>query len=188
MNDTQRRDAMTLVDESLLERLQLGERDAFETVVRSHYEGVWRQQYLLCNDAELAADLTQETFLEAWRGIHAFRGKSSLRTWLYTIAARVWHRKVLLKRRETLPLTESLVAKEDPPEEITLRQFTQEAISRALLQVPDAVRAVLILHYRQEMTHAEIADALGLPLGTVKTRLYDGLRRLRRILSEEEAQ
>lgn len=170
-------------EESLLRQLHEGERSAFEQVVRTHYEGIWRQQYLLCNDAELAADLTQETFLEAWRGIPGFQGRSSLRTWLYTIAARVWQRKVLRKRETLLfPLTDTLPATDDAPEDVALHHVEMEAITRALCDLPEELRAVLVLHYRQEMTHSEIAEALGLPLGTVKTRLYAGLTRLRRLL------
>ena len=171
-------------EEPLRQRLREGERTAFEAVVAMHYSSVWRQQYFLCGDADLAADLTQETFIEAWRSIKGFKGRSTLRTWLYTIATRVWRRKVLSRCQPKIdPLPDSLVAETPEPEEAALYLLQQESVARALQKLPADLRAVLVLHYRQEMTHSEIADALSLPLGTVKTRLYEGLRRLRRMLT-----
>jgi RNA polymerase sigma-70 factor, ECF subfamily len=171
-------------EEPLLQRLREGERTAFETVVSRHYSAVWRQQYFLCGDADLAADLTQETFIEAWRSLAGFKGRSTLRTWLYTIAARVWRRKVLSRcQPKWEPLPDTLVSELPEPEAAALHLVQEETIARALQKLPADLRAVLVLHYRQEMTHSEIADALSLPLGTVKTRLYEGLRRLRKMLT-----
>src|SRR5688572_20809865 len=106
---------------SLLQRLREGERAAFETVVAMHYATVWRQQYFLCGDRDFAADLTQETFIEAWRSIAGFKGRSTLKTWLYTIATRVWRRKVLSRCQPKMDsLTETLVARTPEPEAAAL--------------------------------------------------------------------
>ncbi|GAB4460570.1 MAG: sigma-70 family RNA polymerase sigma factor [Armatimonadaceae bacterium] len=171
----------------LIARLRNGEQAAFEAVVQAHYQSVWRQHYLFCGDADLAADLTQETFLQAWRSIGNFRGQSALRTWLYTIATRVWQRKGKpLVCRSVVPLPKTLHTESPEPEEIAVGNIEQEAITIALRHLPDDMRVTLILFYRQELTHAEIAEALGIPVGTVKSRIYDGVRRLRRILTPGE--
>lgn len=174
-------------DAKLLKRLRDGERTAFEMVVQTHYQSIWRQHYLLCGDADLAADLTQETFLQAWRSIGAFRGQSALRTWLYTIGTRVWQRKgrPLLYRSE-VPFPKTLPTDVAEPSELALEHIEQETIMQTLHRLPDDTQLALILFYRQGFTHSEIADALGVPLGTVKSRIYDGIRRLRTILTQPE--
>jgi RNA polymerase sigma-70 factor (ECF subfamily) len=174
-------------DAKLFKQLKAGERTAFETIVQAHYGSVWRQHYLLCGDADLAADLTQETFLQAWRSIGSFRGQSTLRTWLYTIGARVWQRKGRpLICRATMPLPKTLHTDEPEPESLALQHIQWDAITVALQSLPDDMRLALILFYRQELSHSEISEALGVPIGTVKSRIYEGVRRLRRLLNQPE--
>lgn len=171
-------------DKKLLWRLRAGEREAFEQTVLQHYQSVARQLYLLCGDFDTAADLTQETFVEAWRSLPAFRGESSLRTWLHTIAVRVWHRtRVQRPQRNIEPQPASPV---DSPENALEQVLQVETLTCALRRLPDTQREVLVLCYRQEMSHAEVARALNIPVGTVKSRLHEGLKHLRRLLGPLE--
>jgi RNA polymerase sigma-70 factor (ECF subfamily) len=173
-----------------LERLRRGDRDACEAMVRRHYLSVWRQHYLLCGEGEEAADLTQETFIEVWRSLGSFAGRSSVRTWVHTIAVRVWSRKSRKFAATNGPaIPESLPSVAPSPEAEALRALQHDAIACALRRLPEEQRVVVVLHYRQEMTHPEIAAALNIPLGTVKSRMHEGMRRLRRVLGgtvEEE--
>src|SRR5438270_7833026 len=83
---------MQISEAQLLRRLRENDRAAFEEVVERHYRSIYQQLWHLCGETETAADLTQETFVQAWRSLHSFQGRSTLRTWLFTIAVRVWHR------------------------------------------------------------------------------------------------
>jgi RNA polymerase sigma-70 factor (ECF subfamily) len=180
---------MTTDDEKLLRQLRAGERDAFEHVVLLHYECVWRQHFLVCGSRDTAADLTQETFVEAWRSLPTFGGRAALRTWLHTIAVRVWHRflakqppaPAFLDALETLPDRSAAT-----PHQAAEHVLRAETLSCALLRLPPAQREVLVLCYRQQLSHAEAARALGVPVGTVKSRLHEGLKRLRRLLGPSE--
>jgi RNA polymerase sigma-70 factor (ECF subfamily) len=169
----------------LIRQMRARERPAFEATIERHYESVYRQHWLLCGDRDLAADLTQETFVEAWKSLPTFSGRSRLRTWLHTIAVRVWHRHLSRLRSAAERPVEMDMEMADPglgPEEIIEERLTQEAVSYALGRLPDEQRETLVLFYRQEMKYQEIATATGVPLGTVKSRLHEGLKRLRRLL------
>jgi RNA polymerase sigma-70 factor, ECF subfamily len=182
-------------DLRLLRRLRAGEQAAFETVVRLHYESVWHQQFLLCGCRELAADLTQETFLQAWRALPTFAGRASLRTWLYTIAVRVWQRALAKQQRGGAPLATTLLSEQLDavpdraavvPERAAGQALLAESVTCALLRLPPAQREIIVLCYRQHLSHAEAARALQIPLGTVKSRLHEGLKHLRRLLGSLE--
>jgi RNA polymerase sigma factor (sigma-70 family) len=175
-------------DSRLFARLRAGEVAAFESVMCQHYESVWRQLYLLCQDPEKAADLTQETFIEAWCSVPKFAGRSKVRTWLYTIAVRVWQRKGR-SLPETALSEEAWEAFPDASaitESVALQTLFSEAITGAIGRLPEDLRVIVVLHYRQEMTQREIATALQIPLGTVKSRQKEALRRLRVMLYKEE--
>lgn len=171
-------------DKKLLQRLRAGEREAFEQTVQQNYQSIARQLYLLCGDFDTAADLTQETFVEAWRSLPSFRGESSLRTWLYTIALRVWHRaRTQRPQRDADSRPDFSTAS---PENVIEQVLRAETLACALQRLPDTQREVLVLCYRQEMSHAEVARALSIPVGTVKSRLHEGLKHLRRLLGPVE--
>lgn len=180
---------MTTNDADLLRRLRAGERDAFEQTVLHHYESVWRQHFLLCGSRETAADLTQETFVEAWRALPTFKGRSALRTWLHTIAVRVW-RRFLAKQPPVPARPEVLDTLPDrsaaTPHQAAEHVLRAQTLACAVLRLPPAQREVLVLCYRQQLSHAEAACALGVPVGTVKSRLHDGLKHLRRLLGPLE--
>ena len=175
---------MTTEENELIRRLRTGDRTTFEAGVQTHYESVWRQHLLLCGSRDRAADLTQETFLEAWRSVRKFRGEASLRTWLHTIAVRVWQRSLATKWPEAVSaeMLDTFPDQAPTPDTAITQTLLQESVTCALRKLPEHQRVVLVLCYRQEMTHTEVARALNIPVGTVKSRLHDGLRHLRRLL------
>lgn len=83
---------MSWNDAQLVRRLKSGERAAFEAVIERYYQNVFGQMWHLCHDTELAADLTQDTFEQAWKSLDTYDGNASVRTWIGTIAIRVWYR------------------------------------------------------------------------------------------------
>jgi RNA polymerase sigma-70 factor, ECF subfamily len=177
---------MRITDSQLVRRLQANDRAAFEDVVERYYGRVYRQLWHLCGQVETAADLTQETFVQAWKSLPSFQGRSGLRTWLYTIAVRVWQRwKERSSGHEHLLLDELADTLPDPdgdPAALAETHHLQEAVREALQRLPEAYREALVLFYLQGMKYQEIADALGIPLGTVKSRLHGGLQRIKTLL------
>jgi len=177
-------------DSRFLQCLRAADPEACETIVRLHWESVYRQHWLLCHDEDLSADLTQETFVEAWKSVRGFRGESNIRTWLHTLAVRVWQRYQSKRLPQPMNVTAlEVLADSHPGPEATAEQLvTQERVQAALQRLPDAQRESIVLFYHQEMKYEEIATAVGIPVGTVKSRLHEGLKRLRQLLGTEEHQ
>lgn len=173
-------------DPQLLRRLKAKEREAFEEVVERLYQPVYRQLWHLCGAAEVAADLTQETFVQVWKSLPTFAGRSSLRTWISVIAVRVWRRwRQGSGQGETVPLEEVAETLPDPglsPAAALDLYCEQEAVRGALIALPAIYREALVLFYLQWLKYHEIAQALDIPLGTVKSRLHGGLLRMRAAL------
>lgn len=180
---------MIVNDGRRIRRLKGGDRAAFEDVVSRHYQSVYRQLWHLCGHEQTAAELTQETFVQAWKSLDSFSGRAALRTWLYTIAVRVWHRWKNSHdepTRENAPpenWAESLRDFSPGPAQLLETQATQQEVQTALQQLPPPYREVLVLFYIQGLKYREVAEALEIPLGTVKSRLHEGLQQMRALLT-----
>lgn len=171
-------------------RLQAGDPRAFDVVVRRHHASVFRQLWHLCGNAETAADLTQETFMQAARSIRSVRSSASLRAWLGTILLRVWGRWVQGEHAASQIPTVAIEALGDEladpaagPAERLLSETA--AVRAAVLSLTDACRVPVVLHYYAGLKYHEIADVLGVPIGTVQSRLQDALRQLRVRLDDD---
>ena len=183
-------------DESdLVTELQGGSESAFDWLV-THYHGpVFGLIAGLVGDGTEAADITQEVFLKAFRGLGNFRRGSSLRTWLYRIAvreainARRWwwrhHRQQtsLESEREDGPQTIEI---EDPavsPLDLAESSEMQQIVRRGLHQVPEVFRSAVMLRDLEGMSYEEVAEVLDVSVGTVKSRILRGRQALREILA-----
>jgi RNA polymerase sigma-70 factor (ECF subfamily) len=161
------------------------DREAFARLVRRHQSMVRSVlRRLARGDHGLADDLAQETFLLAWRNIRSFRYDARFSTWLYRIALNAWlsHAR---KRREVL-LDDPDDAPAPPPPEEGIPAADRIDLERALAELPDGERAAIAACYYADLTHEEAAEALGIPLGTVKTHILRAKARLRAKLGEEE--
>ena len=177
-------------DAQLIRRLQVGERAAFEIVVEHHYQSVFRQLWHLCHDSELAADLTQDAFERAWKSLDTFAGRANVRTWIHTIAVRVW----LRWKAEHPAVNVSIEAWAEVLPDLALnpaQQLEQSAcnaqLQRALGQLPAPMRETLLLFYLHDLKYREIALALDVSIGTVKSRIHNGLKQLKALLEAHEA-
>jgi RNA polymerase sigma-70 factor (ECF subfamily) len=183
-------------DESdLVTELQGGSESAFDWLV-THYHGpVFGLIAGLVGDPCEAADITQEVFLKAFRGLGNFRRGSSLRTWLYRIAvrealnARRWwwrhHRQQtsLEVEREDGPQTIEI---EDPavsPLDLAESSEMQQIVRRGLHQVPEVFRSAVMLRDLEGLSYEEVAEVLDVSVGTVKSRILRGRQALREILA-----
>lgn len=182
-------------DESeLVTRLQAGSDAAFDWLVTYYHSSVYNLVYGILSDQADAADVTQEVFLHAFRGIHGFRRGSSLKTWLYRISVRqaLNHRRWFWRHhRQQVSidtddhLNNSIFELQDneatPFEQFATREM-QETVRRALAAVPTLFRSAVILRDLEGLAYEEIAEVLEVSVGTVKSRILRGRRMLKEIL------
>jgi RNA polymerase sigma-70 factor (ECF subfamily) len=179
----------------LVTELQSGSETAFDWLV-THYHGpVYGLIAGLVGDAGEAADITQEVFLKAFRGLGSFRRGSSLRTWLYRIAvrealnARRWwwrhHRRqtsIESDEENGAPKFE-IEDRGESPLDLAESNETQRMVRRGLQQVPEVFRGAVILRDIEGMSYEEVAEVLDVSVGTVKSRILRGRQSLREILA-----
>jgi RNA polymerase sigma-70 factor (ECF subfamily) len=156
-----------------------GDRAAFAELVRRHQGKVRGLLLRLCSDRTLADDLAQEVFLRAYRGLVGFEGRSAFGTWLYRIAYNVYlNQRTRVRRFSVLP--EDYDGRAAPDDALSApRADLRKDLAAAVSELPDRYRAVVILYYLEEVSYPEIAEILGVPLGTVKTHLHRAKRLLR---------
>ncbi|MGO1069866.1 RNA polymerase sigma factor [Lysobacter sp. CA199] len=164
-------------DEWLAVRCQLGEREAFDALVRRWHGPIRGYARRLCGEDELADEIAQDTWLRVLRGMPGLRDAARLRAWLFGIARRAAMDR--LRGRYAEPAHEhelDSISGEDPAPEQTM---DLELLQRGLHRLPAMEREVLSLHYLQGLALDEIAQVLERPLGTVKSRLHRARGRLR---------
>jgi RNA polymerase sigma-70 factor (ECF subfamily) len=164
---------------------QRGDREAFDRLVERYQRSVYHLCYRYTGGHEDANDLAQETFLRAWRSIGRFRGDSAFSTWLYRIAVNACLNHRAVRRLPTQEVTEALP---DPSRGALSRVEGEEEAERvrgAIADLPEKQRATLILKVYHELSHEEVARALGSSVGTVKSNLFHALANLRRRLGAE---
>jgi RNA polymerase sigma-70 factor (ECF subfamily) len=160
-------------DAELVSRAQSGDRNAFSELVSKHARGVMNVVYRMCGDALIAEDAAQETFIRAWQNFSSYRPQTPLRNWLYRIAFNAGM-DMLRKEKRILPNDIDDLHLEDAqpgPEILVLQQERTALVQKAILSLPDASRAVLVLREYEGLSYHEIADALDIPVGTVMSRL-----------------
>lgn len=170
-----------------------GDQDAFEQLVRAYEKRVFALTLRMCGSPEDAAEAAQEAFLAVWQGLGSFRGESSFSTWLYRLASNACVDLLRREGRHRAAAGPSLDDRElnmdaaDPaptPQEAAERTELRERIEEGLRRLPEEYRQVLILREMHQLSYEEIAAALCLDLGTVKSRISRGRQRLRKILLE----
>jgi RNA polymerase sigma-70 factor (ECF subfamily) len=155
----------------LIGEAKCGDRAAFGELVRYHREGVINIVYRMCGDPQLAEDAAQEAFIRAWQHLPGYQPRSPFRNWLYRIATNV-ALDTLRRERETVQL--EAVQLQSPtagPERSYDRNEQAEQVRAAVLALPEASRAVLVLREYEGFTYKQIAATLGIPIGTVMSRL-----------------
>ncbi|HJQ13351.1 MAG TPA: sigma-70 family RNA polymerase sigma factor [Anaerolineales bacterium] len=178
----------TAVNEiELVFRAKNGERNAFSELVCIHAQGVRNLIYRMYGNAQIAEDAAQETFIQAWLHLHSYRSQMSLRNWLYRIAVNA-ATDMLRKEKRILPGDLEDLQLSDPqpgPEAVAFQEERTALIQKAVLSLPDACRAVLVLREYEGFSYQEIADALEIPVGTVMSRLNYARKLLRNNLEQK---
>ena len=180
---------MELTDSQLIERTLGGEPDAFNLLVRRWERQIYGLTLRMLGRDEEAKDATQETFLSAYRNLSKFRGEAKFSSWIYRIALNICNTRLRSRSKITVSLDEQReltgleIAAEgaDLGSGIQQEQITRH-VRRALQGLPAEMRQVIIMKEYEGLKFSEIADVLGIPISTVKTRMYTGLTELRKRL------
>lgn len=154
----------------------------FDALVRAHNGDLYRYAYWLCGDSSLAQDLTQETFLRAWRSLDALREPDAAKAWLITILRREHARLYERKRLETTDIGELEL---DDRDSLTPEQLGEDSIVRAaMLQLEPKYREPLLLQVLGGFSCDEIARELGLGAAAVMTQLFRARQKLKSLLAD----
>lgn len=178
-------------EQSRIASARNGDEAAFGELVQKYQKRVYALTVRMCPTPELAEEAAQEAFLSAWQGLPFFRGDAAFSTWLYRLASNACVDLLRKERRhQGTSLDDDTVGAEIPdtkptPEEAAETKELRAQIEAGLRQLSPEHRAVLILREIQQLSYDEIADALSLDLGTVKSRISRGRRQLRNFLMEQ---
>lgn len=183
------------VEAELLARAQTGDPEAFCELGRAHETRLYRQALALGHDPRLAEELTAETLVEGWRSLARFDGSCRFSTWLYAILLHRYHKAVRRPRSRPIPFSDLETADADaaatlpaapadspscPSRDLREREQAAELLA-AIATLPDKHQPVVLLRFYEDAALVEIASALGISLGTVKSRLHHALEKLRQI-------
>jgi RNA polymerase sigma-70 factor (ECF subfamily) len=186
-------------DLQLVERVQKGDKSAFDLLVLKYQHRVLKLVSRFVSDAAEAQDVAQEAFLKAYRALPSFRGDSAFYTWLYRIAINTAKNALVSNRRRPVDFDLDLQDPEqydrnaklkdvDTPEGVLLTDEIRETVERAMQQLPEDLRTAIVLREIEGLSYEEIAEAMDCPVGTVRSRIFRAReaidKRLRPLLDE----
>jgi RNA polymerase sigma-70 factor (ECF subfamily) len=179
-------------DEELVARCRGGDTESFNTLIRRWERPIYALAYRIIGHEDEARDVCQETFLRAFRGLRGFKGQARFSSWLYRITLNLCRDWIRRQRRtpvvpapdgvDLIELADARAAPTEQAEDLIARQDLNRSVVKAMRLLSEEQRTAVILKEYHGLTFQEIADLLGCPLSTVKTRLYQGLTMLRREL------
>lgn len=185
MNDLARQD-----ERLLIARAQRGDTAAFEVLVTHHAQLVYNLALRTLQNQQEAEDVAQEAFVRAWRGLPRFRAEARFQTWLYRIVTNLCYNRLprLRQELEVLPQDEvdGLPDGRLGVETAVISQQQQQQLFQAIDNLSESYRLLITLRHLQQMSYDEIAEAMAMPLGSVKTGIFRARRQLRQMLTEYE--
>lgn len=176
----------------LVKKSQLGDKSAFEELVKRHQDLVFSLSFKLTGNRELANDVAQETFIRAWKAIEKFRGDSTFGTWIYRITVNTaWTLRKKAKKHYSLNIEDTqepvVIDEKKDPELVAINSDLSVVLRKALNQIPLEQRIIVELKNIEGRSHKEIADYLDISVTAAKVRLHRAHQKLRNILEEIEA-
>jgi RNA polymerase sigma-70 factor, ECF subfamily len=178
-----------LKDTTLIERTLSGDNGAFDMLVTRYRDRIFSLAFHMLSNAEEAEDIAQEVFVRAYRNLGKFRQESSFYTWLYRIAVNIVYTQAKKNTRRRVLYDEAFKEREylqphsfDSPETVAQAGEVREMILKAINQLDPRFRQVIILKELEGLDVSEVAKLLGLPEGTVKSRLFRAREDLKHII------
>lgn len=174
-------------DVMLVERAVAGDQAAFELLVIKYQRRIQRLIGRMVRDVDLVEDIAQETFIRAYRALHQFRGDAQFYTWLYRIAVNTAKKFLLELKRDVTVSEASFKLNEDgdetsghrnepisdeTPESVLAAKEIGNAVNAALESLPDDLKQALTLRELEGLSYEDIADVMGCPIGTVRSRIF----------------
>lgn len=189
------------LDRILVDRFKAGDQAAFDEMVKRHWDRIYAMVHQLLRNPQDAEEVTQDAFIRAHRGLVNFRGDSAFSTWLYQIATNLarnrywyWWRR---KRDHTVsfdqpvgpdnstPLSEVFAAELETPDDVTVTQELVDRIAVGMEKLSPKHREILVLRNVKNMSYEDIADILGISVGTVKSRIARARESLRAKIGDD---
>lgn len=173
-------------DAQLLSRVLDGDHEAFNQIMRNHEDRVFSVCLRIMGGREQALDATQETFLTAFRKAGQFKGDAALGTWIYRIAVNTCYDQLRKqKRRRTDAIPDHFDPSDPSAEDVVESAALRPEIQQALSAIPQDFRAAVVLSDIEGLGLQDVAEVLGVPVGTVKSRVFRGRRLLARELGNQ---
>jgi RNA polymerase sigma-70 factor (ECF subfamily) len=172
----------------LVDRAKRGDHDAFTRLVDGSLDRLCTVAYLILRDADRAQDAVQEALVSAWRDLPSLRDADAMDAWLYRLTVRSCYREARRERRRTLIELHAMPdASTDHAGDVAVQSIERDHLERELARLPVDQRAVIVVRFYVGCSLPEVAEILGIPLGTAKSRLSRGLLSLRDAISKETA-
>ncbi|MGH6609355.1 MAG: RNA polymerase sigma factor RpoE [Burkholderiaceae bacterium] len=181
------------IDQQLVERVQRGDKAAFDLLVAKYQRKIFRLLSRLIRDSAEIEDVAQEAFIKAYRALPNFRGDSAFYTWLYRIAINTAKNHLVSQGRRAPTSTEADIEDAETfddgdhlrdlntPDSMLLTKEVAEAVNRAIDQLPEDLRTAIVLRELEGLSYEEIAESMQCPIGTVRSRIF----RAREAIAEE---
>ena len=172
------------IDQRLVERVQRGEKAAFDLLVLKYQRKIFRLLSRLIRDPAEVEDIAQEAFVKAYRALPNFRGDSAFYTWLYRIAINTAKNHLVSQGRRAPTTTEADIEEAETfddgehlrdlntPDSMLLSKQVGEAVNRAIDQLPEDLRTAIVLREIEGLSYEEIAESMNCPIGTVRSRIF----------------
>jgi RNA polymerase sigma-70 factor (ECF subfamily) len=172
------------VDQALVERVQRGDKRAFELLVSKYQRKIFRLLSRLIRDSAEIEDVAQEAFIKAYRALPNFRGESAFYTWLYRIAINTAKNHLVAQGRRAPTSTEAEVEDAESfddadqlrdvntPDSMLQSRQVGEAVNRAIEKLPEDLRTAIVLRELEGLSYEEIAESMNCPIGTVRSRIF----------------
>jgi RNA polymerase sigma-70 factor (ECF subfamily) len=172
------------VDQQLVERVQRGDKAAFDLLVSKYQRKIFRLLSRLIRDSTEIEDVAQEAFIKAYRALPNFRGESAFYTWLYRIAINTAKNYLVSLGRRAPTTTEADIEDAETfddgdhlrdlntPDSMLLTKQVAEAVNRAIDQLPEDLRTAIVLRELEGLSYEEIAESMRCPIGTVRSRIF----------------
>lgn len=172
------------IDQQIVERVQRGDKRAFDLLVTKYQRKIFRLLSRLIRDSGEVEDVAQEAFIKAYRALPNFRGESAFYTWLYRIAINTAKNHLVAQGRRAPTSTEAEVEEAEnfddadglrdvnTPDAMMMSRQVGEAVNRAIEKLPEDLRTAIVLRELEGLSYEEIAESMNCPIGTVRSRIF----------------